>query len=251
MGVIGSLLTSWTSDNGLDRYAYDARVGGFGIVWVPMLVLAVAGLALAVRRRQLLPLAIVIVPVSIALLVMPMSWFARLTLFIVPPVFALAAVAISRIPQKRATLVVAVVVAVLGLRSLAVATISGNFDGLGSGREQVSVVTADDISRHAIGLWATCSGLNAIPAGAHVETIGYNLVGLVAGQQFEHILADPVADTTNPGALLASLRAVGATHVVIDGQAQAVAAAAKDPADFSPLGETCGLRIYALAQVSP
>jgi hypothetical protein len=81
MGRLAQIATSWLADLGATSYNFDSQVGGFGVLWLPVVVVAVAGTVRLATERRYVVLLGVIAPVVLTLLVMPMPWWARLTTF--------------------------------------------------------------------------------------------------------------------------------------------------------------------------
>ena len=246
------IAASWLGDFGATQYSFDTRIGGFGLVWLLVVALAAAGIVLLVRSRRIGPILGVFLPAVVTLLVMPMGWWPRLTLFIVVAALTLAAVSLTRL-DRRVGLAVGMVIALLATASLGVATYTANVQGLASGSGPVHIlqltrlVRADAATRADLGLWRTCRAFSTLPTGAAVATDGFNLLHLVVGPDLAHVLTAPIKPTSNPAELLREARSVGATHLAILSSGASGAAVRADPAAFELLGDVCrGVEIVAL-----
>jgi hypothetical protein len=243
LGSLERIARSWTADPGLRSYPYDVRIGGFGVQWLPLLATAAVGLVVLLRRRRWLPLVGVVMPAAVTLLVMPMDWWPRLTLFVVPPAAALAAVTLTWLRPRPAWLV-GIVLAVAATWSLSVATFGGhNFTleptGSSSFRGMARALVAPESERRQLGLWGTCAAFERLPVGATVATSGFNLLGLIAGQDFERRLAEPLRAADQAADVAAQMHERGATYLVALVGDPAARAAAGDPARFRALGPSC------------
>src|SRR5262249_32987182 len=83
-GLVGlpeivAILRSWIAEVGVTSYPYDPRVGGMGLAWSVLLVLAAIGLFRA--DRPLRPYVWVLLgSMVLTLVTMPMGWWPRLAL---------------------------------------------------------------------------------------------------------------------------------------------------------------------------
>jgi hypothetical protein len=252
--LIGQLATSWTADWHLTRYAYNVRPGGLGRAWPVILVIAAGGFLLLARRRQLDALALVILPVTITLLVMPMPWYARYTLFLVAIALPLVAVVLSSIRPSLATIAGLGLVGLAAI-SLAFANLRPNIDlrpavaTVGIRDYLALVFDPDDGRRSNVSLRAECTGFGVIPPGARVVPGGFNLLHAVAGPDFDRILTDSIGAPAGPEELASAMRAQGAEWIAtnVGGQLDALAASAPDV--FIAHGDMCrGGRLWQLAQ---
>jgi hypothetical protein len=252
--LISQLATSWTADWHLTRYAYNVRPGGLGRAWPVILVIAIGGFLLLVRRRQLDAVALVIVPATITLLVMPMPWYARYTLFLVAIALPLVALALSTIRPSFAT------IAGLGLVGLAAisvtfANIRPNIDlrpavaTVGVRDYLAFVFDADASHRANVDLRAACAGFSVIPPGARVVPGGFNLLHGVAGPNFDRILTDLVGTPAGPEELASAMRAQGAEWLATSAGGRLDQLAASAPDLFLAHGDTC--RTGRLWQLAP
>ena len=251
--LISQLATSWTADWQLTRYAYNVRPGGLGRAWLVILVIAVGGLLLLIRRRQLDAVALVIVPATITLLVMPMPWYARYTLFLVAIALPLVALALSTIRPSFATIAGLGLVGLAAV-SLAFANIRPNIDlrpavATVGVRDYLAFVFDPDASRRAnVDLRAACAGFSVIPPGARVVPGGFNLLHAVAGPNFDRILVNSVGSPAGPEALASAMRAQGAEWLATSGGGRLDQLAASAPDQFMAHGEMCGGgRLWQLA----
>jgi 4-amino-4-deoxy-L-arabinose transferase-like glycosyltransferase len=250
---IGQLARSWLADWDLARYPYNVRPGGLGRAWPVILALAIGGGLLLVRRRQALALSLVVLPAVVTLAVMPMPWYARLTLFVPGVALPLAAVALGAL---RPRLALAGGLGLVGLAavSLAFANIRPNIDlrpaspGVASAREYLGLVLDSDAARRSnVSLRAECAGFDVIPAGARVAPGGFNLLHGVVGPAFDRILTEPLGPVSDPASLAAAMRAQDASWLVTSagGGIDAMAQAAPDL--FLGHGEVCqGGRLWQL-----
>lgn len=246
------ILASWLGDFGATQYSYDTRIGGFGLVWPLVIALAVAGAVLLARSRRISPVLGVFVPAAVTLLMMPMGWWPRLTLFVVVAALTLAAVSLTRL-DRRVGLAVGIVVALLATASLGVATYSANVKARASGSgpvripQLVRLVRADAETRANLGLWAECRAFSMLPAGAVIATDGFNLLHVVVGPNLAHVLAAPIKPTSDPADLLRQARSVGATHLAIMSTGASAAAVRADTRAFELLGDACrGVEIVGI-----
>ena len=168
--LISQLATSWTADWHITRYAYNVRPGGLGRAWLVILVIAVGGFVLLVRRRQLDAIALVIAPATFLLLTMPMPWYARYTLFLVAIALPLAALALSSIRPSFATVAGLALVGLAAI-SLAFVNIRPNINlrpavATAGFRDYLGLVfDADDSRRSNVDLRAACAGFGVVPPG--------------------------------------------------------------------------------------
>ncbi|HEX5828552.1 MAG TPA: glycosyltransferase family 39 protein [Candidatus Limnocylindrales bacterium] len=222
-GTLAQLAISWTKDWERLSYAFNARPGGLGRAWLGIAALAVLGAVMLVRRRRVDALVLVLVPALYTLLTMPMAWYARLTLFVVAVAAPLAALFLTSIRPRVASVLALGLVAVATI-SLVVTNTRPNIDlrlALGSGVARPVeylryVLDPDEERRMAVGLRGECAGFDVIPPGAVVASPDFNLLHGVAGPSFERILAEPVDPSpADAEELLAELRRVGASWVVV------------------------------------
>ena len=246
-----AILRSWFADVGLRAYQYDTRIGGFGVVWGLALVLALVGL---VRLKPALrwPVILVGAAMLLTLLTMPMGWWPRLTLFVVVPVVALAAVGLSRLARRPGQLATAAVV-VLVSWSVLIAAGRSNLLVLAGGRTPPAalalarIMAAGDPLRRDLGLWTTCSTVTGLPAGAAVAADGFALVHAIVGHELERRALPPIEMSGDPTVLHDRLIDAGATHVVLGAGSIGLSAATGRPDLFSPLGPTClDAHVFAL-----
>jgi dolichyl-phosphate-mannose-protein mannosyltransferase len=264
------LLRSWTADLGTSRYEFAAPLGGYGLEWLPALALAAVALTLlAARARRgghtarahLAAALVIVVSATVTLAVTPMSWWARLTLFIVVAALGLAAVALTVVP-RRAAVVLAMILAFAATWSVGIATATSNIPiesryRIWSVDRLARLALRGPAERSALGYWAQCADFGRIPAGARVAVdqldlrrvtvdgqvriagYGFNLLHLIVGHNLERRLAAPIGPTDDPAELRARAGAVGATHLVLASNGPTAAAASRDPAAFKPLGVAC------------
>jgi hypothetical protein len=247
-GIV-AIIRSWLADIGLRAYQYDTRVGGFGVVWVLLLVLAIVGLTRL--RPGLRPyVAVLGGAMIVTLLTMPMGWWPRLTLFVVVPVAALGAVALGRLPSMPARVLAAAVV-VLTSWSVLVTSIRSNLLPLpGSAPGAITLarlIAAGDPLRVDLGLWSSCATITRLPAGSAVLANGFQLVHATVGHSLERRAVPPIAMSDDAATLYARLREAGATHVVLGAGSIGLPAATGRPDLFIPLGPTClDAHVFAL-----
>ena len=248
------LAASWSADWGLDRYPYNVRPGGLGRAWPLLIAAALAGALVLLRRRRLWGLGLVALPALVSLFVMPMPWYARLTLFAPAVALPLGAVALDVLLSWRprvATLLALAVVAVAAI-SLAYANVRPNIslrpevESARSIRGYLGLVLADDDRRRNVGLLAECAGFDVIPAGARVAPGGFNLLHGVVGPALDHVLTDPLPPATSPAELVGAMRARDATWLVTSDGAALDALASTTP-ELTAHGEICqGGRLWSL-----
>lgn len=236
------MATSWLADSGLGAYAYDTRVGGFGLAWPVVLVLAAIGLFWLSRRRRPLALLVVVLPVAGTLAVMPMPWWPRLTLFAVVAGAALAAVAVTRLPRVLGRVGGGALIA-LALLSLGVVSGQANYrfdPGYPVAQPRVVALTrlllAPQEERTNLGMWSDCSEFDQMPSGARVRTDGFNLLHLVVGQDLDRVLLLP----QDPALPLTPVDPSGAraTHLALV-QSATIQAARSAPDRYVALGPVC------------
>ena len=250
LGRLAQIATSWIGDFGATSYIFAPRVGGFGVLWLPVVAVAVVGAFRLVRERRWTVLFGIVAPVVVTLLLMPMPWWARLTTFALVAGLAIGAATVSRwsVGYRSGAMLVAVVAA---LFSLGIATRTANVvastDGSSPGISRLlRLVAADDATRARLGLWAECAGFDQMPPGSRVATDGFNLVHAVVGPGLERTLLPTVDPTSDPATLLAEARREGAGYLVLVSN-DAIAAAINDPTHFTSLGPVCrGTRLYAV-----
>jgi len=253
---IGQVAASWIADWDQNRYMYNVRPGGLGRAWPVVLVLAVGELLVLVRRRQVAALGLVVLPATVTLLTMPMPWYARLTLFVPGVALPLAAVSLSSLRPRLATLGGLVLVGLAAV-SLVFANARPNIDiraafpeGSGwpaPGRYVEYLLDPSEARRLGVSLRADCSGFSIIPPGARVAPGGFNLLHAVVGPDLDRILTDPLGPVSGPDTLAAAMRAVGAAWVVTSSGGGMDAVAESAPALFIPHGEICqGGRLWQL-----
>jgi hypothetical protein len=207
---------------------------------------------LLVRRRQLDAIALVIAPATITLLVMPMPWYARYTLFLVAIALPLVALALSSIRPSLATVAGLALVGLAAI-SLAFANIRPNINlrpavaTVGVRDYLALVFDADDSRRSNVDLRAACAGFSVIPPGARVVPGGFNLLHAVAGKNFDRILT-PVGSPAGSEALASAMRAQGAEWLATSGAGRLDELAASAPDLFVGHGDMCGGgRLWQLA----
>jgi hypothetical protein len=255
LGGVERVIQSWLADWRIDHYAYNVRPGGIGRAWLLVVPLALAGIVLVARsgRRSLAALGLVLAPALFTFVTAPNPWYARYTLFIPALGLAFAMVALGRLPRRLPP--------VVGLLLVAVATISlvhANTRPNISLRPAVERQTAtprqylrllldgDDARRRMVSLRASCAGFATIPPGSRVAP-EFNLLHGVVGPNLDRILTDPLADTSTPGRLIASMNDQEATWLVtvVDG---AVDTVARQTPALTDRGEVCqGARLWSLA----
>jgi hypothetical protein len=253
MNRIAQLVASWTADLHLRRYSYNVRPGGLGLAWPVVLAIAVGGAVLLARRRQVAALALVALPAAVTLLVMPMPWYARLTLFVPAVGLPIAAVALSAMRPRLATLGGLGLVGLAAV-SLAFANVRPNID-LGPAYPDSPtplqyaslVLTGDAVARAGVSLRGECAGFEVIPAGARVAPGGFNLLHGVVGPDLDRVLTDPLRAATDPASLAAAMRDQRATWLVTSSGGGLDGMAASAPDLFLPFGEICqGGRLWQL-----
>lgn len=243
LGPLERIVRSWFPDPWLSRYAYDTRIGGFGLQWPVVLALGLAGVALLARRRRFAPLVLLVVPAAVTLAVMPMSWWPRYTLFVPLLALGFGAVALARLPRVAATVVGALVV-VATTASLWVATAHGNAiveegGGLPSLSAMVRLVGASAEERQNLGLWGECASLRTIPPGSRVAWDDFNMLHAIAGPRSDRLALAPIVPTTDPANLLRQARDMGADFLLLHDTGISLIAARRDPGAFTVIGPGC------------
>jgi 4-amino-4-deoxy-L-arabinose transferase-like glycosyltransferase len=253
-GWLGKLASSWTADWHLTRYAYNVRPGGFGRAWPMILPFAVAGAVVVGRRRDLVPVALVVAPVAVTLLIMPMPWYARYTLFV--PAIALP-LALLAIDALRPWLRVIAGLALVGVAaiSLTLANARPNIDIhagdpphlLSVGHYVSFLLDPNDARRANVSLRAECAGFGVIPPGSIVAPGGFNLLHGVVGPNLDRILGDPLGPASDPATLAGAMQKTGATWLVTSTGGRPDSIAASAPDRFKSFGEICqGARLWQL-----
>jgi hypothetical protein len=242
-GIAPWILRTWTGDLWAHSYAFDARTAGYGVIWLPILGLAIAGAVLLARRGQWVPIVGLAIPSLLTLLLIPVaSGGPRYTPFVLIVGLALATVALSHLRPRPAT-VVGLGLTTAALFSLFIATRAPNERIVpGSARTSLGqlarLLVADDATRLNVGLWAECAGFGAIPHGATFATDGSRLPHLAIGHELDRHLALNVRPTTDPSVLRDEAAAVGATYLALL-TAESQAAAAADASAFRVIGPVC------------
>jgi hypothetical protein len=245
-GRLHQLLTSWTADWHLTRYAYNIRPGGLGRAWPLVLAVAVVGGILVLRRRRWAAVGLVIAPAVVTLLVMPMPWYARLTLFL--PGVALPLVAVALSSTRRASIAAvggAALVAVAAV-SMTLATIVPNISlrPALSGRPTALqylrfILVGSDAERANVSLRAACAGFGVIPPGDRIAPGGFNLLHGAIGPNLDRILGDVLGDVAGPAALADAMRAQGARWLATRSSGELARIAASAPDLFLDHGDIC------------
>jgi MYXO-CTERM domain-containing protein len=238
---------SWLADLDNITYRADMQVGGYGPGWPLLLALGVVGLVVLVRRRQYLPIAVLVIPAILGLAVTPMPFWLRYTLFVPVIVAALAALAVTQAP--RLGRIAAPLVVVLCLGTLGIAHLTANFyPGEGERRPTIigllRLVTADEAERRDLVFWRVCSRFQDMPLDARVRTDGFSLLHLIAGPGVDRLLMLPLG----PGGPAAQIELDGvrATHMALQNAAN-IAAAKAAPETFEWLGPVCrGVELFAV-----
>ena len=250
LAPLAQIATSWTKDFFLTTYSEDVRIGGFGVAWLPLLVLAAIGAALHVRQHGWLILALLAVPTAATLALMPGPWWPRYTLFLAVLAAGFAALALSRGP-KAVRVIGVPLLAALALWSLVTANRTGNFQLHPGGPYRPSVVAmvnllrANESQRRHISHWDECQAFDALPDGVRVRTDGFLFPHLIIGSQLGRQFLMPFGPDVSPRAAI-DLDGEVATHLVISDPGH-IAAARADPATFTPLGSACrGAEMFAV-----
>jgi hypothetical protein len=244
-GLLGSILSSWIWDWQIQHYAYNVRPGGLGRAWPVILVLGTVGLGLVLRRRRYAAALLIVVPAVITLLVMPMAWYARLTLFLPAIGLGLSAVALEAL-ARRLRLVAALGLVAVAAISLVLVNVRPNVDLRPQDSSTTSVsrylrlMAAGEARRTDIALRADCSEFDQIPAGSRVSPGGFNLLHAIVGPELSRELTESVVLAAGPEDLLAQVQAFHATWLVtsVGGPIDRVAVA--DPGHFADRGQSCG-----------
>jgi len=250
LGRLAQIARAWLGDLTTTRYAFDTRIGGFGVLWLPAVAVAAVGTVRLVLERRYLVVLGIVAPTVVTLLVMPMPWWARLTTFALALGLALAAATLSRLPARAGTAAMAITVAT-AIFSLVIVSRAANIATSPDGSRPrldglVRLVAADDTTRAHLGLWAECAGFGQVPAGSHVATDSFNLLHLVIGPNLERTLVPNVARTTDSGTLRSEAIANGAAYLALLSP-DSIAAATSDPARFGALGPVCrGVQLFAV-----
>ena len=249
------LITSWVTDWRLDRYIYNVRPGGLGMVWPLVAAFAAIGGGLLVAQRRWAPLALLVSPAVLTLLIMPMPWYARLTLFLPALAFPLTAVTLGRM-GPRVRLVAGLTLVGLAGISLWAADTRPNVDiraAVGGGPWPTLrtyaryLLRLPEEQRSAVSLRSQCAGFAAIPPGDRVAPAGFNLLHAVAGPQLDRILTDPIATATDAAGLAAKVEANRASWMVTGTDNPYDRLAASAPDLFIDRGEICqGGRLWHL-----
>jgi hypothetical protein len=260
---IEQILQSWAWDWKLSRYVYNLRPGGIGRAWFAILPFAILGAWWLLRRRRWAALVLVVGVAAGTLMVMPMPWYARETLFVPALGAALGAVAVSAygagsLLRTRSATIGSL--AILALASISVVYVSAkpnidvtapNSSHIASPGQYVRYLLSTEATRADVSLRKECAGFSQIPAGARVVP-DWNLLHGVVGPNLDRILTDPlpVADARTPDALVGSIHQLDATWLVtsIDGSTDNVAAAAAQAGRLVDHGMICqGAHLWQLA----
>lgn len=243
LGPLEQILRSWFADRALDRYSYGGRLGGFGLEWPLVLVLAVAGVAFLVRGRRFAGLLLLVMPAAITLVVMPMAWWARYTLFVPVVALGLAAVALTRLPRLGGVMSMALVVLATSV-SVWVATAHGNAivedgKGLPTLSAMIRLVRASPEERHNLGFWRQCASLATIPPGSRVAWDDFNMLHAIAGPRSDRFALEPIVPTSDPADLLRQASELDADYFLLHDDGVSLAAARQEPAAFTVVGPGC------------
>lgn len=259
-GLVGdaapvAILRSWFADFGARSYLYDTRIGGFGLVWGLLLVLAVVGIARTERAVRGFAAALA-AAMLVTLLIMPMGWWPRYTLFFLVLVAALAAVAVSRLPRLPSRVVVAAIVVLVSVSVQITAGRSNLLPGPGSTQPQAvalaRIMAAGGPLRLDLGLWEVCSRVTGLPDGARVAVDGFALVHAVIGRALNRTSLPPIDMSPDPTVLAQQLHEVRATHLILASWSDALPGVTNRPDLFPPLGLTCrSAQVYQVSSVAP
>ena len=250
MSQLRQVLTSWLRDFHLTSYAYDTRIGGYGIGWLAVLGIGLIGFLLLIRARRYLPVIGMAIPAAVIVAILPEQWWARYTFFLPIIALAMAAVALSRMPPRAALVLGAVVIAaslvslgVVSRRSNLAASATGSRPSIG---QLLRLVATGPGNRAQFGLWAECAGFSTIPPGAMVSTDSFNLLHLVIGHDLDRTLGANIGQTADSATLLTEASAANANYLVLV-DSTSIEAAQSDPAAFVDLGPVCrGTRLFRL-----
>ena len=241
--LLGSLLASWTWDWQLIRYPYNVRPGGLGRAWPFIAVLAVLGAGVLLRHRRGAALMLVVLPATLTLFVMPMPWYARLTLFLPAVGLALVAVVLDEL-GSRLRLVAGLVIVGVAAISLTFANIFPNVDLRPQESRTTSfpaylrLLRSDADQREGISLRAACAAFDQIPAGARVASDGFSLLHAGAGHDMDRVLTESMKGVTTSDELLAKMRVEDADWLVTAGGGPVNKLAARVP-ELEDRGESC------------
>lgn len=246
-GTVQQLVTSWTADWHLTRYAYNIRPGGLGRAWPIELAVALLGAGLLVWRRRWAALGLVVAPAVVTLLVMPMPWYARLTLFLPGVALPLVGVALSSLRNRSVAAVGGAALVGIAAISMVFATVIPNvslrpaLSGTPSPLQYLRfILVGSDAERANISLRGECAGFAVIPPGSRVAPGGFNLLHAAIGPDLDRILTDPLGTISGPDDLVAAMRAQGATWLATRGSGDlARYAAAAAPERFTDHGAMC------------
>jgi 4-amino-4-deoxy-L-arabinose transferase-like glycosyltransferase len=245
-GTIEQILRSWAFDWRVRRYLYDVRPGGFGLEWLPVLLLAALGLIDLVRNRRVAALAMVVAIAAVALAVQPSPWYARYTLYVPAVAFALAAIALTGFkPRLRAA--AGLVLVGLAAISLVAADLQPNISiRLPSGWMARSeaylafVLGATNAQRSAIDRRARCAAFDRIPVGDRVAVDrGYFVPHAVVGTTLSRILTEPIEGVSDDAGLVLAMRLRSAQWLVTTNAGPMRLTAAADQIHFTSYGAVC------------
>lgn len=241
-GRLAQIALAWVGDLSATRYAYDTRIGGFGVLWLPAVAVAVVGTVRFAIRRRWVVLAGLIAPVTATLLIMPMPWWARLTLFALALGLAVAGATLSQLGGRwRSTAMLGAAAAALFSLVIVTRVVNTGASVTASrpgGLELVKLVLADDATRQRLGLWAECEGFAVMRDGTRFASDGFNLPHLAIGPNLERTLVPDVGRTSDPAELRTEVSANGADYIALI-SASTIAAARSDPDHFMALGPVC------------
>jgi hypothetical protein len=272
-GEIQQVLFSWIWDWRLTRYPFNVRPGGFGLVWIPAMVLAAVGAVALLRRRSFAPFLLIVAPAVVATFTSPGAWYARYTLFLPLIAWPFAGVALEWIasgfaawrgreaaPESaaqrtawgRVATVATIGLVALATVSLAIATVRPNlttrYTDVNDKRHSFStrgyleiLLEASDERRSRLGLLGDCAGLRVIPVGARVTPAGNKakLLHAVVGPNLDRILTPPILSAADAADLAAQMRALGSEWLVAGAGHALGRIAATDPALFVNVGTFC------------
>lgn len=243
---IEQLIRSWTFDWQVSQYLYNLRPGGFGLAWVPVLMLATGGAVVLVTRRSMAAIGLVVAPAIISLALLTSPWYARYTLFIPAVGLPLAAVALHKLHPSVRSLASAGLV-VLATASLVIANVNPNIlitragsASISSGDYLALVLTGTEQERMHVSLRAECAELNIIPPGSRVAVArGFFLPHAVAGPMMDRILTKPLRHPSSVEGLRVAMEERRAKWLVARESGYPDLLAAADPLRFRSRGSIC------------
>lgn len=269
-GIFGRAFVSWATDlaRGTYRqYGYSPGVGGFGLLWLTLILPAmIAGVVLVVRRRgHLATQAVIVSGYFLAWIYFsPASWHLRQHIILPSLGMTFAALALTRLARHRRALAALVLPAAVAAVAVTMwwTTNPTYYQVLEGGRWQSATVPqVITLMRNGQGMGADVepnnafTAVQALPRGSTIATAWsggpMDYAHDIIGDDLRHHLV-VLGYPHNARQLEAQMLATGARYVILGGQGAEpalLASVSSDAAQFTPLtttGPIFGHNLYAL-----